>query len=186
MPETEDALASGLLVNYDPADWYWIVGEDESRWWSSAQAAYVAPLPDWLEEPGNFVARIGSEAELSDLLDAAGLYGPDLKHTAATKRWRVETGGITILGAAIPTSRDDQAMITGAVAFAQLNPAASIDFKASSGWETLSSEQMIGIGQAVGAHVQACFAAEAAIDADIDAGIITMVSEIEVDERWPA
>jgi hypothetical protein len=53
----------------------------------------------------------------------------------------------------------------------------------------------VGIGQladtptddlAVGAHVQACFAAEKAIAADIDAGTITTVQQVDADARWPA
>ncbi|MDR3473316.1 MAG: DUF4376 domain-containing protein [Devosia sp.] len=109
----------------------------------------------------------------------------DLKTVAADKRWQVETGGITVSGAAIPTDRASQAMITGAVAFAQLNSDASIDFKAGGGFVTLTAAQMIAVGQAVGAHVQACFAAEKAIDADIDAGTITTAAQVDEEPRWP-
>lgn len=110
---------------------------------------------------------------------------PDLKAVAADKRWRVETGGITVNGVAIPTDRASQAMIAGAVAYVQLNSGASIDFKAAGGFVTLTAAQMVAIGQAVGAHVQACFAAEKAMAADVSAGAITSVGQIESDPRWP-
>ena len=48
---------------YDPNDWYWIVGGDENRFWSSATKAYVDTLPN---DAG--VTRIASEAELWDVL----------------------------------------------------------------------------------------------------------------------
>lgn len=138
----------------------WVASEDAQIGWSFANNTFTAPL----------------EPEPPPV---------DLTKYAADKRWRVETGGITVAGAAIPTSREDQAMITGAVAFAQLNPDASIQFKAVSGWVTLTATQMVGIGLSVGTHVQACFAAEAAIDADVDGGTITTAEQIEADGRWP-
>lgn len=76
-------------------------------------------------------------------------------------------------------------MITGAHAYALANPEATIAFKASGGFATLSSAQVIAIATAVGAHVQACFAAEAAINAAITAGTITDFAEIDAAD-WPA
>ncbi|MER9762426.1 hypothetical protein [Mesorhizobium sp. M0138] len=54
-----------------PSKWFWIVGGDESRFWSSAAAAYVDALPG-----GAGVTRIASEAELTDVLAAYELPGP--------------------------------------------------------------------------------------------------------------
>lgn len=59
------------MLNYTPADWYWIIGGDEDRYWSSAVAAYVEVLPE-----GAGVTRIASEDELSGVLAAYGLPGP--------------------------------------------------------------------------------------------------------------
>lgn len=56
---------------YNPFDWHWIVGGDESRYWSSAVGAYVEELPE-----GAGVTRIVSEAELTDVLAVYGLPGP--------------------------------------------------------------------------------------------------------------
>jgi len=64
-----------LLYLYDPANWYWIVGGDESHWWSSASSSYVSPLQSWLEV-GNLPTRIANERELTDVLAPYGLKGP--------------------------------------------------------------------------------------------------------------
>lgn len=58
------------MYDYDPSDWYWIVGGDESRFWSSQAGAYVAELPE-----GAGVTRIANEFELIDVLVGAGLPG---------------------------------------------------------------------------------------------------------------
>lgn len=57
--------------DYTPRDWHWIVGDDETRYWSSAAGSYVTELPD-----GAGVTRIDSEASLSEVLSAYGLPGP--------------------------------------------------------------------------------------------------------------
>ncbi|WP_245418601.1 hypothetical protein [Mesorhizobium sp. WSM3864] len=59
--------------NYNPRDWSWIVGDDESRAWSSAAAAYVVPPPT------ENVTRIASEDELTDVLAVYGLPGPKVR-----------------------------------------------------------------------------------------------------------
>jgi hypothetical protein len=56
---------------YNPCDWFWIVDNDESRFWSSAASAFVPLLP---ENAG--VTRILNETELTDVLLAYGLPGP--------------------------------------------------------------------------------------------------------------
>lgn len=50
------------MKSYNPLDWYWIVGSDESRAWSSAARAYVT---EWDAER---VTRIANEVELYDVL----------------------------------------------------------------------------------------------------------------------
>lgn len=108
-----------------------------------------------------------------------------LKAYAAAKRYAIETGGVTIDGVTVDTSRESQTMITGATAYVAANPDATITFKAVSGWVDLTAAQVTAIGAAVGAHVQACFTAEAAVDTAIDAGTITTTSEID-GYPWPA
>lgn len=46
-----------MTKSFNPSDWCWIVNGDETRFWSSADNAYVDALP---EDAG--VTRIASEA----------------------------------------------------------------------------------------------------------------------------
>lgn len=103
----------------------------------------------------------------------------DLTAYAAQKRWEKETGGIEVNGQIIDTSRESQAMITGAYAYSQANPAETIQFKAASGWVTLDAPTLAAIATAVGAHVQACFALEASVASQIANGTITTTGEID-------
>lgn len=57
---------------YTPANWFWIVGGDDTRAWSSAASAYVAEWPD------DAYSRIGTEVELGDVLRPLGMRGPAL------------------------------------------------------------------------------------------------------------
>ena len=56
---------------YDPTDWHWQIGDDETRYWSSAQGGYVEALPE-----GAGLTRIDSEDSLSGVLAVYGLPGP--------------------------------------------------------------------------------------------------------------
>jgi len=56
--------------SYDPYMWYWVIGDDSTRAWSSAMGDYVT---SW---PADRVTRIASEAELTDVLRPYGLVLP--------------------------------------------------------------------------------------------------------------
>lgn len=58
---------------FNPHAWFWYVGDDTSRAWSSAAGAYVpaSEIPQ-----GHMVTRISSEQELSDVLRPYGLKIP--------------------------------------------------------------------------------------------------------------
>lgn len=99
---------------------------------------------------------------------------PDFYAVAAEARYLAETSGIILDGVRVLTDRDSQGLINGAVSLAQINPATSIRFKTAVGvFVTLGATQIIGIGIAVGQHVQNCFAREADVAAEIAAGILT-------------
>ncbi len=57
-------------------------------------------------------------------------------------------------------------------------------FKAASGWIELTAEQIKAVALAVFAHVQACFAAEDAADAGINAAPPTITTLAEVDAAF--
>lgn len=109
----------------------------------------------------------------------------DLYAYAAAKRWAVQSGGISVGGVSVDTGDASRSMIADAVAYVQAAGGASIAFKATSGWVTLTSGEVVAIGLAVGAHVQACFAAERAIAAAISAGTVTTTAEIDA-WAWPS
>jgi len=107
----------------------------------------------------------------------------ELAAYAADRRWRAETGGIAVDGLTIATDRESQAMISNAVQTAE-RTGQSINYKAGGVFVTLTPEQIIGLALTVAVHVQASFAAEAAVVADIDAGTITTIAQIDA-HAWP-
>jgi hypothetical protein len=76
-------------MNYDPSNWYWIVGADAAQVFASASASYVATTDKtyvtWLAE-GNEPTRIASEQELWDVLSQAFPAGIPAANTDAQDR----------------------------------------------------------------------------------------------------
>ncbi|MGX9981990.1 DUF4376 domain-containing protein [Methylobacterium fujisawaense] len=103
---------------------------------------------------------------------------------AAAKRFAVETGGLEVNGLTVATDRDSQSMIANAFAGMQASGAASVKFKAASGWIELTAEQIKAVALAVFAHVQACFTAEDAADAAIHATPATITTFAAVDAAF--
>lgn len=98
-------------------------------------------------------------------------------------RWEKETSGLTLPnGVTVDTRTDDQNRITSVIANAQLAGVETVDFKAASGWVTLTLADVQAIAAAIALHVQACFSAERAHheaiaeldDAELDGYDITM------------
>ena len=88
----------------------------------------------------------------------------------AEARWRAETQGITLpSGIHIDTSRESQALITGAALAATLDSAAMYQWKTEQGFITLGAEQILNIAGAVRQHVQVCFDHEAELAALVEA-----------------
>ena len=111
----------------------------------------------------------------------------NLMVAVSAKRWAVETGGLTLPGGAtVGTTIDDQNRITSVIANAQLAGVVSVDFKAQSGWVTLSLEHMRGIAAAIALHVQACFSAERAHHEAINAASDAELYGYDINAGWPA
>lgn len=111
----------------------------------------------------------------------------DLMVAVSAKRLAVETGGLTLPGGAtVGTTIDDQNRITSVIANAQLAGVVSVDFKAQSGWVTLSLEHMRGIAAAIALHVQACFSAERAHHEAINAASDAELYGYDINAAWPA
>jgi hypothetical protein len=71
------------------------------------------------------------------------------------------------------------------IANAQLAGVESMDFKAESGWVTLSLDQVRGIAAAVALHVHACYAAERAHHNAIAAASETELMAYDINTGWP-
>lgn len=168
---------------YDPSNWYWIVDGDTSKAWSSATAGFV-PVSDetysaWLASGGG-PTPIGSLAELAEVF-AAQYPGGMLKTYAAAVRYAKEIAGCTVGGVTYPSDRDTQAKLTAAALFAQVDNTQTFQWKLADGSfsDELSAAQMITIAAAVGGYVNSCFAEEAAVVAEIDAGTITTRAQVD-------
>ena len=87
----------------------------------------------------------------------------------AWARLQAEIGGVTVAGATIRTDRESQAMITGAALKAIQNTDYSCTWKGESGWVTLTAQQILGIADAVRAHVQTQFDREKTLSEQVQA-----------------
>ena len=106
---------------------------------------------------------------------------------AASKRWTIQSGGITLNGAQIDTSTDSLALITGAIESLERGwTTAPIRFKAKNAWLDLSLVDLQGAAAAVSQHVQNCFSAEAAVVAKINNDTYTTVAAVNGASEWPA
>ena len=105
-----------------------------------------------------------------------------LRERATQLRWEHETGGIDLGGVRVLTGIEDQ----NRIATAMIGAPATLNFKAESGWVTLTLEQLQGIAAAITAHVQACFSAERVHHEAIDAlETLEEVQEYDIETGWP-
>ena len=89
----------------------------------------------------------------------------------ADHRWRHETAGLDLAGGQrIQTTRESQAQITAVVNSLQMGLISEpVTYKLDSGWADLTAAEVTVVAQAVGAHVKACFRAERAVAAQLEA-----------------
>ena len=102
----------------------------------------------------------------------------------AAARYIAETAGIIINGVSIATDRDSQALLTGAAVSAMLDDTYTVEWKQPDGsFVSLNAAQIIELGKAVRAHVEACFNSEKELYEMIDAAL----SAEEVEQiKWGA
>lgn len=108
-------------------------------------------------------------------------------------RYKQQTGGTVINGAAIKTDPESLTLINGAKDYIDACAAAGqqntvVNFKTSTGaFVTLNQAQMTGIALAVAAHVQGCFSNEGALTVAINAAAtVAAVQAIDLNAGWPA
>lgn len=85
-----------------------------------------------------------------------------LRARASERRWKVETGGVTLPnGLSIDTDDRTKVLINGVVTMAQLDQTFTTRWKASDGtWHLLDAPTIIALAKAISTHVDACFARE--------------------------
>jgi hypothetical protein len=83
-------------------------------------------------------------------------------------RYAKETGGLNVNGVAIQTDRESRASLIAARILAKENAGYTVKWKTEGGFVTLNAAQAIAIADAVGAHVQKCYAAEALVQPQLE------------------
>ena len=184
-------------MTFDPKDWYWRIGD---QYYSSARNIMVSVSdPDyvaWMTPRG--AARSVSDLEeiyqyVADILppwlpkddfvrpSATSYTKGQLKAYAAAKRYLKEIGGVEVGGAIYPSDRETQAKLTAAALFSQVDNTQTFTWKLADGsfTEPLTAAQMLTVAASVGGFVNRCFAAEAAIVADIESGSIISLQQID-------
>lgn len=106
-----------------------------------------------------------------------------MRERATELRREHETGGISVGGVRVLTGTEDQ----NRIATALIGPPDTLDFKAESGWVTLTLAELQGIAAAIAAHVQACFSSERQHHEAID--LLETREDIDtydVESGWPS
>jgi hypothetical protein len=120
-------------------------------------------------ENGEFVAPVEPEPTQGDLLAYA-----------ANKRWQKEVGGITVSGVPVATDDRSKQMIMGARIAADADPDFTTPWVGADGdVYPLTAQEVIGVSNAVLAHVASCFATFASVSANIENETITSDDEID-------
>lgn len=118
--------------------------------------------------------------QIAATVDAAAEAKAEAKAAVAARRYDAEIAGTTVHGLPVQTDRASQALVTGAALAASLDPDYTVKWKTAAGFVDLSAAQIIGIAQAIRAHVQACFDREAELGTAIDAG-----EPYDITTGWP-
>lgn len=110
----------------------------------------------------------------------------ELTNAVTALRWAKETGGLTLTnGVTVGTGTEDQNRITTVIANAQLAGVETVDFKAQSGWVTLTLADVQAIAAVIAMHVQACFSAERAHHEAIAKSDDAELDNYDITMGWP-
>ena len=141
-------------------------------------------VPEW--QDGAWVEGETAEQKQAREQQEEEEYLEALPGRIAATRYEHETGGTTVDGMHVATDRQSQALITGAFSSAkdakETGEPFSIRWKTAGGWVELDADQMISLGRAVRAHVQACFDREKELTEAVADGTF---EESMLDEGWP-
>ena len=160
-------------------------GWDVTQLWTDEELAAInvyrvepAAIIDGRVPTGYTFARDGNGV-LAQVL-AYGDLKTDLKAYAAQKRWQKEVGGITVGGIPIATDDRSKQMIIGARMAAEADSGFTTPWVANDGSvHTLTAADVIGISNAVLAHVGSCFAIYATVADQIESDAIAGAAQID-------
>ena len=110
----------------------------------------------------------------------------DLLAYAATARYYRQVAGINYMNAAVDTHPAEVQNVASILAGATASNAASVTYKASSGFITLTAAQLSAMLAAMNTHVQACYAAELQVDNGINANPATIGTTAQIDAAFAA
>lgn len=104
------------------------------------------------------------------------------------RRWQAETGGTLVNGVPVKTDSSSTAKITAAYVQAKEDPNFTVNWKVDTAmFVTLDAATIMAIGDAVTAHVQACFDNEMALTASIMlAADVAALDAIDIASGWPS
>lgn len=115
----------------------------------------------------------------------------NLKAHVTQIRWDIETSGISMAGFSVLTGIADQNRIaticlSAVSAKVKGKEFAPVKFKTSDGtWVELDGETLITVGEAVTAHVEACFLREQELHTEIDAcTTLKQLKAIDIESGW--
>lgn len=114
-----------------------------------------------------------------DAIDMVAIGKSNLTAYAADKRWRKEVGGIVVGGVPVATDDRSKLLIAGARIKADANPEFTTKWKTDGGFVLIDAATIIAVSDAVLAHVDACFAMEDEVIAEIDAGAVTTREQVD-------
>jgi hypothetical protein len=172
---------------YDPFNWFWLA--DDGRLFTSKRQTTVDQTDvdyiAWVETGGvptpwpTDMAGVQTSEALQEVLLPYGLF-VDLKAYSAGARFNEETGGMVVNGFPVNTDRVSQSALASAYNHSKEDPAASFSYRLTDGtFVTLTAAQIPLLATAVAAHTQACFAAEANLVTNIDAGTVTTHQQVD-------
>lgn len=177
---------------FNIASWYWCVGDDKAKFWSSAKAGFV-PAND--SEYLAFVARgngptpIDTIANLTEVF--AAQYPAGMLTTYANwRQWGKATGGYlaTINGALIPfaTTSDSLSMISGkAQRLLQPDPPSVINWQIGpTTFTEIAAADFIVIATEIADFVQGTFDTLKTIFAEISADPPTITTIAQIDAAF--
>jgi hypothetical protein len=149
---------------FTPANWYWIVGDNETRYWSSAAGAYVTTLPD-----GARPTRIANEQELADVLRPYGIAAPLIssEDVSAERDRRIALGASVTIGSVTFTvqtrNETDFRNLNGLVSkgillLMQSDVTTTTTFRDADNVDrVLNAQGLVSMGSQVAAHVDAIY-----------------------------